>query len=208
MFANIKNFFKSRGKRLDPSKLNKDEAKERLHLVLLQDRANVSADFLDMMKQESIEVIKKYIDIDEKEIDVKLTNKQNSDGTTGAPALYANIPIVGIKNTTRKITNKIKLEEIGNNENSKEKNKSKKALAKNKAKKEEVKRVKSEEVKAEETKKAEAKVKEAKVEEVKNEKVEQQENSNKKEVVKAVKESNKAKTSNNKNSKKQTVKQK
>ena len=208
MFANIKNFFKSRGKRLDPSKLNKDEAKERLHLVLLQDRANVSADFLDMMKQEIIEVIKKYIDIDEKEIDVKLTNKQNSDGTTGAPALYANIPIVGIKNTTRKITNKIKLEEIGNNENSKEKNKSKKALAKNKAKKEEVKRVKSEEVKAEETKKAEAKVKETKVEEVKNEKVEQQENSNKKEVVKAVKESNKAKTSNNKNSKKQTVKQK
>ena len=211
MFANIKNFFKSRGKRLDPSKLNKDEAKERLHLVLLQDRANVSADFLEMMKQEIIEVIKKYIDIDEKEIDVKLTNKQNSDGTTGAPALYANIPIVGIKNTTRKITNKIKLEEIGNNENSKEKtekNKSKKALVKNKAKKEEVKRVKSEEVKAEETKKAEAKVKEAKVEEVKNEKVEQQENSNKKEVVKAVKESNKAKTSNNKNSKKQTVKQK
>ena len=37
MFANIKNFFKSREKRLDPSKLNKDEAKERLHLVLLQD---------------------------------------------------------------------------------------------------------------------------------------------------------------------------
>ncbi len=33
----------------------------------MQDRANVSADFLDMMKQEIIEVIKKYIDIDEKQ---------------------------------------------------------------------------------------------------------------------------------------------
>ena len=44
----------------------KKTAKERLHLVLMQDRANVSADFLDMMKQEIIEVIKKYIDIDEK----------------------------------------------------------------------------------------------------------------------------------------------
>ena len=97
------------------NKLNKDEAKERLHLVLLQDRANVSADFLDMMKQEIIEVIKKYIDIDEKEMDVKLTNKQNSDGTTGAPALYANIPIVGIKSETRKKTNKIKLKEMDNN---------------------------------------------------------------------------------------------
>ena len=37
---------------------SKETAKERLHLVLMQDRANVSADFLDMMKQEIIEVIK------------------------------------------------------------------------------------------------------------------------------------------------------
>ena len=37
---------------------NKDMAKERLHLVLMQDRANVSADFLEMMKQEIIDVIK------------------------------------------------------------------------------------------------------------------------------------------------------
>ncbi len=126
MFKNIINVFKKIGKKQDPDRLNKDEAKERLHLVLLQDRANVSADFLDMMKQEIIEVIKKYIDIDEKEIDVKLTNKQNSDGTTGAPALYANIPIVGIKSETRKRTNKIKLEELGNNEDSSKVNSSKK----------------------------------------------------------------------------------
>ena len=46
----------------------------------------------------------------DKEIDVKLTNKQNSDGTTGAPALYANIPIKSIKNETRKIANKVELE--------------------------------------------------------------------------------------------------
>ena len=78
---------------------NKDTAKERLHLVLMQDRANVSADFLEMMKQEIIEVIKKYIDVDENAIDVRLENKSNEDGTTGAPALYANIPIVSIKHT-------------------------------------------------------------------------------------------------------------
>ena len=39
--------------------------------------------------------------IKRKEIDVKLTNKPNSDGTTGAPILYANIPIVSIKNESR-----------------------------------------------------------------------------------------------------------
>ena len=49
------------------------------------------------MRQEIIDVIKKYIEVDEDEIDVRLTNKQNTDGTTGAPALYANIPIVNIK---------------------------------------------------------------------------------------------------------------
>jgi len=108
MFENIMKFFKKTNNKKE--EINKDTAKERLHLVLMQDRANVSADFLDMMKQEIIDVIKKYIDVDEKEIDVKLTNKQNSDGTTGAPALYANIPIKSIKNETRKIANKVELE--------------------------------------------------------------------------------------------------
>ena len=85
---------------------SKDAAKERLHLVLMQDRANVSADFLELMKQEIIDVIKKYIEVDEKEIDVRLTNKENDDGTNGAPALYANIPILNIKNDARKIGQK------------------------------------------------------------------------------------------------------
>ncbi|MBQ3640324.1 cell division topological specificity factor MinE [bacterium] len=81
---------------------SKDTAKERLHLVLMQDRANVSADFLELMRQEIIEVIKKYIDVDESAIDVRMTNRQNDDGTNGAPALYANIQIINIKDETRK----------------------------------------------------------------------------------------------------------
>ena len=85
---------------------SKDAAKERLHLVLMQDRANVSADFLELMKQEIIEVIKKYIDVDEAAIDVRLTNKENEDGTNGAPALYANIPILNIKSEARKLDSK------------------------------------------------------------------------------------------------------
>ena len=76
---------------------NKEQAKERLHLVLMQDRANVSADFLDMMRQEIIDIIKKYVEVDDKDIDVKLTNQPNGDGTVGAPALYANIPFKSIK---------------------------------------------------------------------------------------------------------------
>ena len=102
MFENVINFFKKIGKKDQIEAKSKDTAKERLHLVLMQDRANVSADFLDMMRQEVIEVIKKYIDVDEKDIDVRLTNKTNEDGTTGAPALYANIPIAGIREEMKK----------------------------------------------------------------------------------------------------------
>lgn len=113
MFENVISFFKKVGKKDKLEEKSKDTAKERLHLVLMQDRANVSADFLDMMRQEIIEVIKKYIDVDEGDIDVRLTNKVNDDGTTGAPALYANIPIAGIKeNLQNKETKKVEEDKI------------------------------------------------------------------------------------------------
>lgn len=109
MFEGIINFFKRKGKKEEKkeSSNSRDTAKERLHLVLMQDRANVSADFLELMKQEIIEVIKKYIEIDEGAIDVRLTNKENEDGTNGAPALYANIPILNIKHEVGKIEKNI-----------------------------------------------------------------------------------------------------
>ena len=125
MFDNIKKVLKKIMKKNEQHDHNsKDAAKERLHLVLMQDRANVSADFLELMKQEIIDVIKKYIDVDESAIDVRLTNKDNGDGTKGAPALYANIPIVNIKDETRKksqtnvmTNNKEMINEISENAN-------------------------------------------------------------------------------------------
>lgn len=158
MFENIINFFKSIGKREDKKQSqenSKDAAKERLHLVLMQDRANVSADFLELMKQEIIDVIKKYIEIDEKEIDVRLTNKENEDGTNGAPALYANIPILNIKNDARKI-NKNDVEE--------------------KQEKQEKQQDKAEEEKDKEEKQEEKKEKEKKEEEIKEEEIKEEVN--------------------------------
>lgn len=102
---NFIEFFKNFGKKENTEDVasseankSKEAAKERLHLVLMQDRVNVSVDFLDLMKQEIINVMKKYIEVDENEIDVRFINKSNEDGTNGSPALYANIPIVSIKN--------------------------------------------------------------------------------------------------------------
>ncbi len=103
MFEGITSFFKKifKSEEQNTGDKSKNAAKERLHLVLMQDRANVSADFLELMKQEIIDVIKKYIVVDESAIDVRLTNQTNDDGTNGAPSLYANIPIVNIRNDVK-----------------------------------------------------------------------------------------------------------
>lgn len=153
MFENIVNFFKNIGKKEENKKIqesSKDAAKERLHLVLMQDRANVSADFLELMKQEIIEVIKKYIEVDEKEIDVRLTNKENDDGTNGAPALYANIPILNIKNDARKVGQKELEEKKENKEKTQENKKEEKESTENK--KEEVKQNEQKETEEQEIK--------------------------------------------------------
>ena len=101
MFEKLSNFFNKMTKPEVKELASKDAAKERLHLVLMQDRANVSVDFLELMKKEIIDVIKKYIVVDENAIDVRLTNQEKEDGTTGAPSLYANIPIINIKNEVK-----------------------------------------------------------------------------------------------------------
>ena len=147
MFESIMNFFKKMTKKEEQTLKSKDAAKERLHLVLMQDRANVSADFLDLMKQEIIEVIKKYIDIDESAMDVRLTNKENGDGINGAPALYANIPILNIKDEVRQTAQVKKTEQVKQNkqedkkiDNKKQENKKQPKSKSQKVKKQEVKK--------------------------------------------------------------------
>ncbi len=176
MFENIINFFKGLGKSKEDSK-SKDAAKERLHLVLMQDRANISADFLALMKQEIIEVIKKYIDVDENAIDVRLTNKSNDDGTTGAPVLYANIPIVSVKEEAKEEARKVKKEAEAQKEET---------SIKNEEKKESETKKKTSATKAS-TKKKETEKEEAKAEEVKEEKADEGKN-NENEVTEETKE--------------------
>lgn len=164
MFENLINCLKKIGKK---SSKSKETAKERLQLVLTQDRANVSADYLDLMKQEIIEVIKKYINIDEGALEVELTKP-----TEGVPSLVANIPILSVK-TNREI-------------NKKTSNKS------NIKKEENIE--KSSKVQPKEEKKAEVKQEEIKKEEKKEEKKEN--NTSKKEEKKEDIEKNKPENTN------------
>lgn len=76
---------------------SKDVAKERLKLVLIHDRANVSPQFLEMVKSEIIKVIQNYMEIDEESLDIQLTRTNSDDGERVVPALVANIPIKNMK---------------------------------------------------------------------------------------------------------------
>jgi cell division topological specificity factor len=70
---------------------SKNVAKERLQLILINDRAGISPELLEAIKEDILKVISKYVEIDCEEIEVKMTKTQLSEG--GLPALVASIPI-------------------------------------------------------------------------------------------------------------------
>ncbi len=86
--------FKLFGKKEEKSK---NVAKERLKLVLVHDRADLSPKFLDMIKGDIIRVISEYADIDEEGLDIKLTRMKRDMDSSTISALVANIPILRVK---------------------------------------------------------------------------------------------------------------
>ncbi|NLW45874.1 MAG: cell division topological specificity factor MinE [Firmicutes bacterium] len=70
---------------------SKNRAVERLRLVLVHDRANVAPGLMEMLKEELIEVISKYMDIDEDTMEVTLSSGELS------ASLIANIPVKRIR---------------------------------------------------------------------------------------------------------------
>ena len=67
---------------------SREVAKERLQLVLIHDRVNISPQLLQTMKDELIKVISKYVEIDHEGVRVDLTQSRRSS------RLKADIPIV------------------------------------------------------------------------------------------------------------------
>lgn len=62
-------------------------AKERLQLVLIHDRNDISPEVLERIKVDMIKTLKKYLEIDEKGIEMDLQRQNRS------VALVANIPL-------------------------------------------------------------------------------------------------------------------
>lgn len=72
-------------------------AKDRLKLVLVSDRANCSPEIMEQIKNDIINVISKYIEIDLEGLDIKITQTESDEGNGSVPALFANIPIKDLK---------------------------------------------------------------------------------------------------------------
>lgn len=70
---------------------SKKQAKERLRLVLVHDRASLSPGLVEDLKEELIQVISKYMDIDEEGLEVSFDESDDS------VALIANIPVKSVK---------------------------------------------------------------------------------------------------------------
>jgi len=86
--------FKAFGKSKTKSK---NVAKERLKLVLIRDRSDLSPKFIEMIKGDIIRVVKEYVEIDQEGLDIKLTRMKREYDDTPISALVANIPIVKVK---------------------------------------------------------------------------------------------------------------
>ncbi len=76
---------------------SKNVAKDRLKLVLVHDRVNCSSQVLEMLKTDIIKVISNYMEIDNDELDIQITQTQSENNNGTVPVLYANIPIKSMR---------------------------------------------------------------------------------------------------------------
>lgn len=86
------NFLKVFSNKITP----KEVAKDRLRLILINDRGALAPDMLEKIREEILEVISKYIEIDGQDVDISFNRAEDEEGNSGA-ALVANIPIKNLK---------------------------------------------------------------------------------------------------------------
>ncbi len=73
-----------------------DVAKERLKLVLIHDRNDISPETLNALRIEMIKTIQKYLEIDEGGIEIELNREDTS------VALVASIPLKSMQRSTKR----------------------------------------------------------------------------------------------------------
>lgn len=74
-------------------------AKDRLKILLISDRVNCSPEILERIKADIADVISKYMKIDVNTMEIQISKTgMKSINTSKTPTLYANIPILDLRN--------------------------------------------------------------------------------------------------------------
>ncbi len=76
-------------------KHSSDQARDRLKLLLVSDRADCSPEILEMIRRDLVQVISRYVEIDTEELEIQITQIKDRNGKNMVPVLFANIPIRG-----------------------------------------------------------------------------------------------------------------
>lgn len=86
--------------RIFKRKTSRQIAKDRLKILLISDRVNCSPEMMELIKNDIANVISKYMKIDTRNMDIQISKPANVNGRNGMkmPVLYANIPIIDLRN--------------------------------------------------------------------------------------------------------------
>ncbi len=84
--------------RLFRKKTSRQMAKDRLKILLISDRMSCSPQMLELIKADIAKVISKYMKIDTNSMEIEISNTSSKGKLVKHPTLYANIPILDMKN--------------------------------------------------------------------------------------------------------------
>ncbi|MCD7725933.1 MAG: cell division topological specificity factor MinE [Clostridiales bacterium] len=84
-------------KHLLKRKSSREIAKDRLKILLISDRVNCSPEMMEMIKNDIAKVISKYMKIDTQTMEIQITKTGSKGRSLKNPTLYANIPILDLK---------------------------------------------------------------------------------------------------------------
>ena len=101
--------FWNRNKRLNGNDDQQEEKEKTRNLA--KDRASISTDFMEIMKEDIVKVMQKYVIVDEKTVEIEMTNSIKNDGLRSETGFVIKAPIINVKNEM-KAGNIQKTEEI------------------------------------------------------------------------------------------------
>ena len=68
-------------------------AKRRLQFVLIADRVGCTPEILEMIKDDMIKAISKYMEIDTSGLEMKVTHVEDRESDEKLPVLYVSMPV-------------------------------------------------------------------------------------------------------------------